>query len=91
MALHFVAVLLSFLFGPKESKPWRNALADTKDKRDEVLAAEKTAALTEEEARAAKIRAHEDAVADKKRRAAKAPETPAPPAESEAPRGKIDG
>ncbi len=70
MALHFVAVLLSFLFGPKESKPWRNALADTKDKRDEVLAAEKTAALTEEEARAAKIRAHEDAVADKKRRAA---------------------
>ena len=93
MALHFVAVLLSFLFGPKESKPWRKALADTKDKRDEVLAAEKTAALTEEEARAAKIRAkkasmagvmplteddvraakiraHEDAVADKKRRAA---------------------
>ncbi len=93
VALYFVAVLLSFLFGPKESKPWRKALADTKDKRDEVLAAEKTAALTEEEARAAKIRAkkasmagvmplteddvraakiraHEDAVADKKRRAA---------------------
>ena len=36
---------------PRESKPWRKALADPKDKRDEVLAAETTAALTEAVAR----------------------------------------
>ena len=87
IALYFVAVGLAYLFGPKESKPWRTAVSDTLQKRDDALAGEKTPPPLDVDAiREAKIRDHEAKVAAKiaaKIAAAKANE----PEEPEEPKG----
>lgn len=66
IALYFVAVGLAYLFGPKESKPWRAAVSDTLKKRDDALTEEKTPPPLDVDAiREAKIRDHEAKVAAK--------------------------
>ncbi|MDO9018067.1 MAG: twin-arginine translocase subunit TatC [Deltaproteobacteria bacterium] len=73
IALYFVAVFLAYLFGPKEAKPWRQAVSNTLKKRDEVMTTEKASEKAPEKPRAgdadalreAKIRDHEARVAAK--------------------------
>lgn len=66
IVLYFVAVGLAYLFGPKESKPWRAAVSDTLKKRDDAMTGEKRPPPLDDDAlREAKIRDHEARVAAK--------------------------
>ncbi len=69
IVLYFVAVFMAYLFGPKEAKPWREALSNTIKKRDDVPTEEKPVekprAGDANAVREAKIRDYEARVAAK--------------------------
>jgi sec-independent protein translocase protein TatC len=67
IALYFVAVVLAYFFGPKESKPWREALTTTMKRPDDPGAQKPVhgPSINEDALREAKIRDHEAKVAAK--------------------------
>lgn len=77
IALYFVAVGMAFFFGPKQAKPWREALKKKGDAPAEKPA--DAAKSADDEARAAKIRDHEARVAAKIAAAKQKGDTPKQP------------